>query len=45
MPTRTLSLEGGGLGVPHQLEKGTSVNEDVGPQGWIVRFHIGWRGE
>ena len=47
MPVRTLGPEkGGGLGIPHQLEKGTSANEDAGPQrGWIVRSHIDRRGE
>ena len=24
--------EGGGLGVPHRLEKGTNASEDVGPR-------------
>ena len=44
---RTLGLEGGvDCGVPHRLEKGTSANEDAGPSGgWIVRSHLGWRGE
>ena len=38
--------KGGGLGGPHRLEKGTSVNENVGSQrGWIVRSHISWGGE
>ena len=28
------------------LEEGTNASEDAGPQkGWIVRFHVGWRGE
>ena len=25
-------LKGGGLGVPHQLEKGTNASEDAGPR-------------
>ena len=39
---RTLGPEGGELwGVPHRLEKGTSVSEDVVlRRGWIVRSHI-----
>ena len=29
-----------------ELDTGWCANEDVVPQqGWIVRFHIGWRGE
>ena len=32
MPRRTLGPEGGGLRVPHRLEKGMSVSEDDGPQ-------------
>ena len=29
-----------------ELDTGRCVNEDVGPpRGWIVRSHIGWRGE
>ena len=35
MAARTLGPKGGGLRVPHRLEKGTSVSENVGP-------HIGW---
>ena len=31
--------------IPHQLERRTSANEDVGLQGWTVRSHIGWREE
>ena len=30
--SKDLGLEGGGLGVPHRLEKGTSVSEDAGPE-------------
>ena len=46
VPARTLGPEGGGLWVPHQLEKGMSGSEDGGPRrGWIVRSHIGWGGE
>ena len=39
--------EGGGFGgVPHRLENGASASEDTGPEeGWIVRSHIGWKGE
>ena len=30
----------------HLLDRGTSVNEDVGSRrGWILRSHLGWRGE
>ena len=29
---RKLGPIGGGLGVPHRLEKGTSASEDVGPE-------------
>ena len=46
MPARALGLEGGELGVPHRLEKGTSANKDammLTPKEWIVRFHIGRR--
>ena len=32
MLERTLGLEGGWLGLPHRLEKGTSASENVGPQ-------------
>ena len=32
MPARMLDPKGGGLGVSHRLEKGTSVSEDAGPQ-------------
>ena len=43
VPARTLGPKGGGLGVPHRLEKGMSANENAGPGGgWIVRSHIGW---
>ena len=29
-----------------QMMSGKCASEDSGPQGgWIVRFHIGWRGE
>ena len=46
MPARTLGSKGSGLGVPHQLEKGTSVNEDAGPEGgWIEGSHVNWRRE
>ena len=32
--------------VPYRLERETSASKDVGPQkGWIVRSHVGWRGE
>ena len=41
-----LDLEGGGLEVPHRLEKETSASEDAGSRsGWIVRSHVGWGGE
>ena len=34
MPVRTVGLVGGRFGgVPHLLEKGTSANEDAGPEG------------
>ena len=40
------ATKGVGWGVPHRLEKGTSVSEDAGLQkGWIVRSHISWGGE
>ena len=47
MPIRTLAPKGVDLeGVPHRLEKGTSVSENAGPKrGWIVMSHIGWGGE
>ena len=32
---RTLGLKGVDCGVPHQLEKGTSVREDVGHEGGV----------
>ena len=32
MLARTLDPKGGGLGVPHRLEKGTSASKDVGPR-------------
>ena len=32
MLARTLDLEGGGFGVPHRLEKETSVSEDAEPR-------------
>ena len=45
---RTISASGG-LGVLQMVsERGTEqcASEDVGPpRGWIVRSHIGWRGE
>ena len=31
VPTRTLGLEGGGLGGPHRLKKGMSASKDAGP--------------
>ena len=38
--------EGGFGRVPRRLEKGTSANENAGPEGgWIVMSHIGWGGE
>ena len=47
MPVRTLGPKGVDLGaVPHRLEEGKSVSENVGPErGWIVMSHIGWGGE
>ena len=30
VPARMLASKGGGLGVPHQLEKGTSASKDAG---------------
>ena len=44
---RCASKDAGPLGaVPHRLEEGKSVIEDVGPRrGWIVMSHIGWEGE
>ena len=39
----------GGLGLLQivlELDTGRCANEDLGPsKGWIVRSHIGWRGE
>ena len=32
VPASRLGFEGGELGVPHQLEKGTSANEHAGPR-------------
>ena len=44
--SKDTGLEGGGLGVPHRLEKGPSSARTLGPEGgWIGRSHIGWRGE
>ena len=32
--------------IPHRLERGISVSEDVGHRKWwIVRSHVDWRGE
>ena len=40
-PRREMDCE-----IPHQLERGTSANKNTGLlKGWIVRSHIGWRGE
>ena len=41
MLARMLVLEGGGLGVPHRLEKGTSAATTLDLEGgWIVRSNI-----
>ena len=42
-PRREMDCE-----ILYRLEKGTSVNEDIGSrleEGWIVRSRIYWRGE
>ena len=47
-PKRTISTSGGRELLQMVLEPDTKqyVSEDAGPQGgWIVRSHIGWRGE
>ena len=47
-PKRIISTNGG-LGLLQMVSKpdtGRCASEDAGPQGkWIVRSHIGWRGE
>ena len=43
---RTLAPKGMDCEIPPRLERETSASEDAGPlRGWIVRFHLGWRGE
>ena len=44
MLAKRLSLEGGGFGVPHRLEKGTSANKDVGPQRGMNERNILYKG-
>ena len=43
---RTLASKGVNCDIPHRLERGTNASENVASRrGWIVRSHIGWRGE
>ena len=44
-PKRTI-FASGGLGLLHESDIVRCASEDVRPpRGWIVRSHIGWRGE
>ena len=47
-PKRTISANGGFGPLQMVLEPGTercAMEDTRSPRGWIVRSHIGWRGE